>query len=66
MPTQPKQRAAPWRWRREEYLRASGRRANLVKEGYEPERVKGWSVITGGRSGSPPKSNSGVRLLLVK
>ena len=66
MPTQPKQRAAPWRWSREEYLRASGRRANLVKEGYEPERVKGWSVIAGGRSDSPPNSNSGVRLLLVK
>jgi hypothetical protein len=60
------QGAPAWRLRREEYLRASGRRASLVKEGYDPEGVSGWSVITGGRPPGPPKSTSGVRLLLVK
>ena len=66
MPRQLKQGAPAWRRRREEYLRASGRRANLVKEGYDAEGLSGWSVIAGGRPPGPPKSTSGVRLLLVK
>jgi hypothetical protein len=45
-------RPAVWKVRREEYLRASGRLDDLVKEGYICGNSEGsWSVIAGGRTG---------------
>ena len=68
MPTQqPKQHAAAWRSRREEYLRASGRQSDLVKEGFEPALPKAsWAVITGGRKSRFPEASPGPGLLLLK
>jgi hypothetical protein len=57
--------AAAWRARREEYLRASGRQRDLVREGFEPG-INGtsWSVIRG-RTGAFPRLDSDARLFLV-
>ena len=68
MPTQqPKQHAAAWRSRREEYLRASGRQSDLVKEGFDSVLPSAsWAVIPGGRTSRFPKVNPGPELLLVK
>ena len=42
--------AAWWQRRREEYLRASGRYGDLIKEGYlSDEAGARWSVVEGGR-----------------
>lgn len=63
---QTKQSAA-WRWRREQYLRESGRHADLVKEGYaSPEPTRDWIVTVGGRAGASMERNPAMRLLLVK
>lgn len=58
--------AAAWRARREEYLRASGRQHDLVREGFEPG-ISGtrWSVIRGGRTSAFPRLASYARLFLV-
>jgi hypothetical protein len=66
MPNQKLNRSSDWRCRREEYLRASDRREDLIGEGYEsPGPAAGWVVIPGGERRSP-KGNSGIRLLIVK
>ena len=63
---QAKQREA-WRCRREQYLRESGRHVELIKEGYASgEFTTNWTVIIGGRAGSPLERNAGMRLFLVK
>ena len=63
---QTKQSAA-WRWRREQYLRESGRHADLIKEGYaSPDSTMNWIVTVGGRAGASIERDSGRRLLLVK
>jgi len=52
------QRPSSWQCRREEYLRASGRNADLVKEGYVDAGSDGkWLLITGGRRGPSPKES---------
>ena len=67
MPRQPKQHIAVWRHRREVYLRASGRQADLVKEGYEAAgSTASWDVILGDRRSRPPKPNARPGLFLVK
>ena len=56
-----------WRCRREQYLRESGRHVELIKEGYaSAECTTNWTVVIGGRAGSPLEPNSGMRLFLVK
>ena len=56
-----------WRCRREQYLRESGRHVELIKEGYaSAERMTNWTVVIGGRAGSPLERNAGMRLFLVK
>ena len=56
-----------WRCRREEYLRATGRREELVRAGYEiaaPSPV--WTVLPGGRHGNQEQRPWPIRLCLVK
>jgi hypothetical protein len=59
MPDKKLKRRSDWRCRREEYLRASGRREDLICEGYEsPSPVAKLVVIPGGRRRS---LNEGLR-----
>lgn len=56
-----------WRCRREQYLRESGRHADLIKEGYaSPDSTRNWIVTVGGRAGASMERNPEMRLLLVK
>jgi hypothetical protein len=58
--------ATAWRSRREEYLRASGRHSDLVKEGFESEILDTtWSVIDGGRMGRFASIHCATVLFLV-
>ena len=63
---QPNKHAGAWRSRREEYLRASGRQSDLVKEGFEQASRANWAVIAGGRRTRRTKRNRKAGLLLVK
>jgi len=57
MPDNKLKRRSDWRCRREEYLRASGRREDLISEGYEsPGPVGKLVVIPGGGRRSPNES----------
>jgi len=57
---------AAWRCRREQYLRESGRHADLIREGYESAEYRtNWSVVVGGARG-PLTRDLCTRLLLVK
>jgi hypothetical protein len=57
MPDNKSKPSSDWRCRREEYLRASGRREGLICEGYEsPGPVARLVVIPGGGRRSPNKS----------
>ena len=54
MPDNKLKRSSDWRCRREEYLRASGRREDLICEGYEsPGPVAKLVIIPGGGRRSP-------------
>ena len=56
-----------WRRRREQYLRESGRHADLIKEGYGAAgSTENWIVVVGGRPRGSLARNPGMRLLLVK
>lgn len=67
MRTRGEQHKASWRQRREEYLRSSGRHADLVREGYEPARSAGTlTLIEGGRGGRICNVAGQPRLLVVK
>jgi len=68
MPSQqPKKHAEAWRSRREEYLRASGRQSDLVKESLEREpSTASWAVIAGGRPSRLVKPNLSAGLFLMK
>ena len=65
---QPNKHAGAWRSRREEYLRASGRQSDLVREGFEPAASSAnWAaVIAGGRRTQHTKPNRKAGLFLVK
>jgi hypothetical protein len=66
MPSHP-HTATAWRSRREEYLWASGRQSDLVKEGFEPApSTASWSMIPGGRPTRLTKPNLKAGLFLVK
>jgi hypothetical protein len=56
-----------WRCRREEYLRATGRRDELISEGYEtaPSSAQ-WTVVPGGRHANREGCPRPIRLCLVK
>ena len=56
-----------WRCRREEYLRATGRREELISEGYEdaPPSVQ-WTVLLGGRHANRERRPRPITLCLVK
>jgi hypothetical protein len=56
-----------WRCRREEYLRATGRREELISEGYEtaPPSPQ-WTVLPGRRGGNPEQQMGSIGLCLVK
>lgn len=61
------QRPSSWQCRREEYLRASGRHADLVKEGYVDAGSDGkWRLITGGRRGPSPTKSRRFEPFIVK
>ena len=67
MPKENSQLPAQWRRRREEYLRASGRHADLIKEGYVPvESPTDWIVVVGHRKDSPKGNGAKGELFLVK
>ena len=68
MPSNPSTKhTAPWRSRREEYLRASGRQSDLVSEGFDAAAsAASWTLIAGGRSTHLPKPIPGAGLFLVK
>jgi hypothetical protein len=56
-----------WRCRREEYLRATGRREELISEGYEAApRSPQWTVLAGGRHEIHKERPSAIRLCLLK
>jgi hypothetical protein len=62
MRKQKSQSRVPWQYRREEYLRASGRHVDLIKEGYaRSESSTDWVVVVGHRKpnyqGSHPRSS---------
>ena len=56
-----------WRCRREEYLRAAGRRDELISEGYEdaPPSAE-WTVLPGGRHRIYERRPRPIMLCLVK
>ncbi len=55
-----------WRRRREEYLRATGRWDELISEGYEAAPLSPqWSVVPGGRRGTPEGQPGSIRLYLL-
>jgi hypothetical protein len=61
MRKQKSQSHSPWQYRREEYLRASRRHIDLIKEGYASgECSSDWIVVVGDRKpndqGSHPRS----------
>ena len=66
MPKQKTQLLAPWQARREEYLRASGRHADLIKEGYAVESPTDWLVVVGHRNGSSKGNGAKSELFVVK
>jgi hypothetical protein len=68
MPSQqPKKHAEAWRSRREEYLRASGRQSDLVKEGFERElSTASWGLIACGRASRLAKPNPSAGLFLME
>jgi hypothetical protein len=56
-----------WRCRREEYLRATGRRDQLIREGYEAASQSPlWTVLPGRRRGNPEQQMGSIGLCLVK
>jgi hypothetical protein len=66
MRNQKSQSPAPWQCRREEYLRASGRHIELIKEGYaRGESSTEWSVVVGDRKTNSQGSQSRSGLFLV-
>ena len=58
---------AAWRCRREQYLRESGRRVDLIREGYaSSDDATNWTVVIGGRGRKPLHRELGTGLFLVK
>ena len=67
MPKQKSESPCRWQRRREEYLRASGRHADLIKEGYVPiESPTDWIVVLGHRKGSSNGNGAKGELFLVR
>ncbi len=66
MPDNKLKHSSDWRYRREEYLRASGRRQDLICEGYESPGPVAKLVVTPG--GGRRSSNESLRtgLFIVK
>jgi len=65
MPSHKLKRSSDWRSRREEYLRASGRHEDLIREGYEiPCPAAKVVVIPGGRR--LPNESLRIGLFVVK
>jgi uncharacterized protein YcbK (DUF882 family) len=66
MRNQKSQSPAPWQYRREEYLRASGRHIDLIKEGYaRSESSTDWIVVIGYRKPNYQRSHPRSGLFLV-
>jgi len=62
-----KRHSGDWRLRREGYLRASGRKKDLVIEGFEQApSTASWTVIAGGRTSLLTNSSPRTGLFLVK
>lgn len=60
------QSLAPWQYRREAYLRASGRHVDLIKEGYATnESSSDWIVVVGHRKPNHQGSHRRSKLFLV-
>lgn len=66
MPNHKLKRGSDWRCRREEYLRASGRQEDLIREGYETRGTDAKLVVIRGGRRRSPASEPGIRLFVVK
>jgi hypothetical protein len=66
MPNHKLKRGSDWRCRREEYLRASGRHKDLIREGYETARPQAKLVVIPGCRKGPAASEPRIRLFVVK
>jgi hypothetical protein len=66
MPNHKLKRGSDWRCRREEYLRASGRYDDLIREGYETSGPQAKLVVIPGGRRRPAASDPEIRLFFVK
>ena len=66
MPNHKLKRGSDWRFRREEYLRASGRHADLIREGYEMSRPAAKLVVIPGGTRRSPAIDPEIRLVIAK
>ena len=66
MPNHKLKRASDWRCRRQEYLRASGRDEDLIREGYETSEPQATLVVIPGLRKGPAASEPKIRLFAVK
>jgi hypothetical protein len=66
MPNQKLKRSSDWRCRREEYLWASGRNEDLIREGYERPRPDAKLVVIAGGRRRSRASEPEIRLFVVK
>lgn len=58
--------SSDWRCRREEYLRTSGRREDLIREGYEPPGPAAQFVVIPGGGKRFREESPGIGLFVVK
>ena len=66
MPNQKLKRSSDWRCRREEYLRASGRNEDLVREGYERSRPDAKLVVIPAGRRRSRATEPEIRMFVVK
>jgi hypothetical protein len=65
MPNHKLKVGSDWRCRREEYLRASGRSEDLIREGYEASRPAARLVVLPGGRRRSPASDPEIRPFIV-
>jgi len=66
MPNHKLKRGSDWRCRREEYLLASGRNEDLIREGYDTPRAEAKLVVIPGGRRRSPANEPDIRLFVVK
>ena len=66
MPNHKLKRGSDWQRRREEYLRASGRNEDLIREGYDTPRAEAKLVVIPGGRRRSRASEPEIRLFVVE